>query len=323
MKTWILFIFFSYSLAAILPNISEYFESQAHVHVIVNNQSNMEGEVFWAADQPKGMEVEIVKFRSNPYLDTYFLIRYDIGSAYEVNGNNNEDCLRHPLSGNMSKIWDWVAQATYGGRINMNGNVLDIWEFTKGYAQLTLGVSPQDPNIPVFLRRISPQLDFFVFFHHWDPSEPDSSLFSIPHSCTNNTLNVEKRCVTRGNVISRAAVWVANKVPYNQDGTYQGYREDCSGYVSMAWELSKPGLTTRTLGTVSHSISKGDLQSGDILLNAAEHVVIFGGWADSSHSQYVAYEETRPGEGTVKRVTPYPYWYNKSKFLPYRYNNIC
>ena len=35
--------------------------------------------------------------------------------------------------------------------------------------------------------------------------------------------------IKRNLIHLRAAVWVANKVPYNQDGTYQGYREDCSG----------------------------------------------------------------------------------------------
>jgi hypothetical protein len=49
------------------------------------------------------------------------------------------------------------------------------------------------------------------------------------------------------------------------------------------------------------------LKPGDVLLCRTEHVVIFGGWTDAHH--YVAYEETRPGEGTVRRVTPYPYWY--------------
>jgi hypothetical protein len=50
------------------------------------------------------------------------------------------------------------------------------------------------------------------------------------------------------------------------------------------------------------------LQPGDVLLCRSEHVVIFGGWSGPSH--YIAYEETRPGEGTVRRVTPYPYWYH-------------
>ena len=74
---------------------------------------------------------------------------------------------------------------------------------------------------------------------------------------------------------------------------------------------------------VSKRITKSELQPGDVLLYAAEHVVLFGGWADSSHTHYHAYEETRPGEGTVARVTPYPYWYSASSFLPYRFDHVC
>ena len=36
-------------------------------------------------------------------------------------------------------------------------------------------------------------------------------------------------CIASSTIMSRAQVWVNNHVPYNQGGTYQGYREDCSG----------------------------------------------------------------------------------------------
>jgi len=124
-------------------------------------------------------------------------------------------------------------------------------------------------------------------------------------------------------MINRADVWVVNHVPYNQGATYGGYREDCSGYVSMAWETSKPGYTTFTMPGISKEITKAELQNGDVLLCTTEHVVLFGGWADASHANYIAYEETRPGEGTVKRVTPYPYWYNTGCFIPHRYDSVC
>ncbi|KAL1914541.1 uncharacterized protein VTP21DRAFT_8166 [Calcarisporiella thermophila] len=130
-------------------------------------------------------------------------------------------------------------------------------------------------------------------------------------------------CVARKTMIDRAEVWVKNKVPYNQNGRYQGYREDCSGYVSMAWGLAKPGRVTSTLPGVAKKISKAELLPGDILLDTRKHVVIFGGWANKQKTEYIAYEETRPGVGTVKRKTPYPYWYDKGAFVPYRYNNVC
>jgi len=323
--TLLVVLFVSCALAATRPKPAEGFEAHATVFIIVNNKTRIDGEVFWAADQPKGLELDIVKFRGQPSLDTYLLTRYDQETTFEIDGNNNKQCRKHPLSGKMPAIWDWVAQATYKGQHNMHGRQLDIWEFAQGHAVVTLGVTPSAPNTPVFLRRNSPQLDYNALFHNWRPQAPRDTIFAVPQGCKaeNETRVVGKRCIDGSSMISRAAVWVANRVPYNQGATYQGYREDCSGYVSMAWELSKPGYTTQTLPSVSHPISKGQLKPGDILLNRAEHVVLFGGWANSAQTEYVAYEETRPGEGTVKRNTPYPYWYSQSSFLPYRSNNIC
>lgn len=40
---------------------------------------------------------------------------------------------------------------------------------------------------------------------------------------------------------------------------------DCSGYVSMSWELAKPGLTTYTMHTQSHNITKDHLEKGDAM----------------------------------------------------------
>src|SRR5450759_2687295 len=72
---------------------------------------------------------------------------------------------------------------------------------------------------------------------------------------------------TRDDIIARAKVWVEAHVPYDQRGRYQAYREDCSGFVSMAWGLPASGLTTYTLPTVSQPITRDDLQLGDILNN--------------------------------------------------------
>jgi cell wall-associated NlpC family hydrolase len=91
-------------------------------------------------------------------------------------------------------------------------------------------------------------------------------------------------------MISRAQEWVDKHVPYSQTGTYDGYRTDCSGFVSMAWQLGKPGLTTQTMHTVATNIAKGSLQAGDALNCDTEHIVLFGGWTDGGQTHYVAYE---------------------------------
>lgn len=121
--------------------------------------------------------------------------------------------------------------------------------------------------------------------------------------------------------ITRAQSWVDAAVPYSQTAYYTNqygtYRTDCSGYVSMAWQLGS-SYNTRTLPNVSHPISKGDLTAGDILLNQTSHVVLFEKWANADHTQYWAYEET-PNQAK-HRIIPYPYWSGYGTFEPYRKN---
>lgn len=130
-------------------------------------------------------------------------------------------------------------------------------------------------------------------------------------------------CISRSTIVARGQNWVDKKVPYNQGGTYDRYRTDCSGFVSMAWQLSKPGLTTYTMHTVANNIGKDSLQPGDAMNCDSRHILLFAGWSDSSKTKYISMEEANPSTGTVKRVTPYPYWNGDSCFHPIRYKNVC
>ncbi|MFJ9103443.1 peptidoglycan-binding protein [Streptomyces sp. NPDC102405] len=132
---------------------------------------------------------------------------------------------------------------------------------------------------------------------------------------------------TRADIISRAKQWIAAKVPYSMSDYWSdGYRQDCSGFVSMAWNL--PGNEwTGSLGQYGIKIAKDDLQPGDILLfhnpdnpEQGSHVVIFGGWTDDTRTYYVAYEETRPHAREL--ATPYAYWSNSDRYVPYRYKGL-
>jgi len=230
----------------------------------------------------------------------------------------------------MPNEWAWVQQANFSGQRHFRNRTYDVWQFTTGYAKVELFVNDANVNRPVFLVRDYQDIIVLMEFDKWVVSHPDAKWFDVPDICNKaKTMNkfIESyedpilECEARSTIINRAQNWVNNHVPYNQGGTYGGYREDCSGYVSMAWESSKPGYTTFTLHEIAHPISRAELQAGDVLLCASEHVVLFGGWVDSEH--YTAFEETKPGEGTVKRTTPYPYWYNTGCFLPYRYNSVC
>ncbi|MFJ9460625.1 peptidoglycan-binding protein [Kitasatospora sp. NPDC101447] len=134
--------------------------------------------------------------------------------------------------------------------------------------------------------------------------------------------------VTRAQIIRRAQSWVDQDVPYSMSRYWSdGYRQDCSGFVSMAWGLGS-NQTTWTLPDFAERIGKDDLLPGDVLIRndpadpqAGSHVTVFGGWTDSSRTRYVAYEQTSPG--TRKRSTPYAYWNDSGAYVPYRYTGLA
>lgn len=117
--------------------------------------------------------------------------------------------------------------------------------------------------------------------------------------------------------ISRALEWVDVQMPYCQaindawDATcgyscsrntsqekpeWDGYRSDCSGLVSWAWNLGAPGLTTKSLDTRFSTIGVTDLQPGDILLRTTDnvatgHTFLFERWIDKAARKASIIEE--------------------------------
>ena len=84
----------------------------------------------------------------------------------------------------------------------------------------------------------------------------------------------------RANALERGFGWLDANVPYSQARSHAGYRTDCSGFVSMCWEL---GTSTTTSALVSTSTYASKLSSWDQLLPADAilrqgHVMLFVGW---------------------------------------------
>ncbi|MEV7542800.1 peptidoglycan-binding protein [Streptomyces sp. NPDC089915] len=136
------------------------------------------------------------------------------------------------------------------------------------------------------------------------------------------------RRIDRATIINRAKLWLEAQVPYSMSEYWtDGYRQDCSGYVSMAWNLGT-NEWTGSLDTFATKITKDELLPGDMLLfhnpadpNKGSHVVLFGGWVDETHTHYIAYEQTPPL--TRRLATPYGYWENGAKYVPYRFNGVA
>lgn len=93
--------------------------------------------------------------------------------------------------------------------------------------------------------------------------------------------------ITRDEVMVRARNWFLRDIPYNggstatdRDGDHR-YRQDCSGFVSMAWHTSTPGHSTRSLPDIAARIAWDDLKPGDIVNSYDNHCMIYHMRGDS------------------------------------------
>ncbi len=139
--------------------------------------------------------------------------------------------------------------------------------------------------------------------------------------------------IGRTEIISRAQNWVNRAVPYSQSSFatdiegLHSYRQDCSGFVSMAWHLTDSRNTATLLG-VSTQISWDALQPGDALDKtggnypwSAEHVRLFVSWADAAHTQLNIMEETA-GVGRAWATSIARSTLINDGYRPFRYNKV-
>jgi len=86
----------------------------------------------------------------------------------------------------------------------------------------------------------------------------------------------------RDNCAQVAQKWLAAKVKYDwRANGPDGYRADCSGFVSACWGFKAPGYTTASIP--GQQISASGLQKCDALLRRGSpgHIALFWGWASS------------------------------------------
>ncbi|MGW3963210.1 hypothetical protein ACWED2_25565 [Amycolatopsis sp. NPDC005003] len=140
--------------------------------------------------------------------------------------------------------------------------------------------------------------------------------------------------ISRQEAHDRAQFWVDQHVPYSQSAYYrdpQGrtYRQDCSGYVSMAWHLPDSATTASLLNYADRLGSLDDLQQGDAIDRTGanvpwdtQHVVLFDHWVDDSHQKAWVYSEPQPTEFAEYTTYTRSYMTNNG-YIPIRYRNIA
>ncbi|MFO0613832.1 MAG: hypothetical protein U0414_14665 [Polyangiaceae bacterium] len=117
---------------------------------------------------------------------------------------------------------------------------------------------------------------------------------------------------SRGDIIERAMTWLDAGVRYDANASYQGYRKDCSGFVSMAWSYKdNPGTIFFPPFNYSgkYAVELGsfdDLAPGDAVNrktriknsagNYVGHVMLFGGWASFDRQELFLIHEYSTGK---------------------------
>jgi hypothetical protein len=124
----------------------------------------------------------------------------------------------------------------------------------------------------------------------------------------------------RRNALERGFAWIDANVMYSQTHSYHGYRQDCSGFVSMAWQ-EPTALTTAGFAPYDTSASKAlsgysQLLPADALnKHPREHIIMFGAWANAAHSQMVILEESHTGTPAMMKIVTSSYF---GSFTPIR-----
>jgi hypothetical protein len=123
--------------------------------------------------------------------------------------------------------------------------------------------------------------------------------------------------ITRREVLARSLWWIQKHVMYSQNASTDGYRRDCSGYVSLVWHLrGSPSSTVLRSSAYTSAIAKSVLQPGDAL-GRPGHIALFVGWA--SGGRPIVREEYDDGHPAEQRTWSTSY---AATFTAYRYKNI-
>lgn len=219
---------------------------------------------------------------------------------------------------------DQVCEPTTGYATDGNGDgVADPWDWPDAtYSSARMLVANgvvENPRQAIFV------------YNHSDEYVDDVLVAADAYRSATAGLVSEPDAATspgRREVLRRAASWIGpdgQGVPYSMGAYHDGWRTDCSGYVSMAWNLRTDGgdklnATTVTFdSTHAAPITRSELAPGDIILKPAAggngHVVLFERW-DADPNYYWAYEQAG-GVGTVHRRIRYPYGGDPG-YSPYR-----
>lgn len=192
---------------------------------------------------------------------------------------------------------------------------------------------------------------------HDDADAEKDNLSSSSAASSSSNLTNNNYCENeRRAILTRAQRWLDAKVPYQFFQFHDGYRQQCSGFLSAAWNLTvvHPKDTPRCFHLENRGlavvINKADLQMGDaIVCNALKykpiykdeygnnsskpsrgqqgggHCFLFEQWVDHERkTSFIGWELCKDAncQGVTRREIPYPYFYKQNCFEPMRRTDL-
>eukprot|EP00026_Physarum_polycephalum_P018464 Phypoly_transcript_20062.p1 GENE.Phypoly_transcript_20062~~Phypoly_transcript_20062.p1 ORF type:complete len:199 (+),score=26.38 Phypoly_transcript_20062:2-598(+) len=196
---------------------------------------------------------------------------------------------------------------------------------------MKIAVYTNDTTIPAWIFSHNPDKDDLIEFTTFEATPPPPSVFTIPSVCQKKPTvkDSNANCVNSSTALARADIWVNYKIPRINQPTYDGYPTTQVGFVNFVWETPKPGYSFTAITNYIKPVAKEELLPGDILLNPKQDLVLFGGWSNQTETSYWAYFiinscSDNPDWCSVERENiTYPFYYDPSVWLPYRYINSC
>ena len=158
-----------------------------------------------------------------------------------------------------------------------------------------------------------------------DAFEDEGALTASPE-CSKEAILARAPNDERLWTLAVAERWIDLGVTYDRGGTFEGYRRDCSGFVSMAWGLPKPGASTAMMEPFSNNpatveIPLDQLMPGDAVNRRTRrqlpgggtigHVRLFGGWINKAQGTHCILEYYSTGhvgramKGTLADLADY------------------
>jgi cell wall-associated NlpC family hydrolase len=179
--------------APIRPNFHETFEASGTIHAKTANGT------FWGIgrlvrDQPKGLALESWEFSEHSReRNIHILERYDLGFEYFMFWDQRPPhphlvCHKQAVKPPMHTWWGWLHDAHYAGKSHVEGRTYDDWTYTAGDVHLSVLVTEERVDRPVYFFRHDKQRHEEIHFITFDYVPPNATWFRVPDSCKNASL---------------------------------------------------------------------------------------------------------------------------------------